>query len=300
MKNIIATFALLTILVCLIWTSQLSEINTQISLLISVILAIASSAVSWIVAYSYSKSSLTKENSEIIDRIGEQSSEKILNQSKQLYSIEQYLDDKHDKLEDRDYDIEALIYLESTRNMLRLIRSSNNTYLSDWAGVVSKDVKCKIKEQSNAQSQLFEDIDLIHYSTPENREKLEEKIEENSSKLPSHLVPKKANFKINNARITNHEIIEDTENKKKGKVTILLSEESYKGHVVAKFANNFRSPPTNSSYSLRKSPNGEMNMSGFAKTGTTYDFHIVIKSDVLNVPLKEGIYEVEYEFNLEE
>jgi hypothetical protein len=81
MKNIIATIALLAILVCLIWTSQLSEKNIQITLLISIILTVSSAIVSWIISSTHSKASLSKENSQLIDRIGEQSSEKILNQN---------------------------------------------------------------------------------------------------------------------------------------------------------------------------------------------------------------------------
>jgi hypothetical protein len=208
------------------------------------------------------------------------------------------LDDKHNKLEDKEYDIEAMIYLESTRNMIRLIRSSNNTFLSDWAGVVSDDVKDTITEQSNAQSQLFEDIDLIHYSTPEKREQLEEKIEQNSQKLPSHLVPK-SNLKGNNAKVLDHEITEDTDKKKAGIVKILLSEESYKGHVVVKFEKTFNTPPEKYYSNLKVCPSGQKNINVFAKTGTVYDFHVGIKSQELNVPLKPGIYEVEYCFELE-
>ncbi len=298
LKPIIAGGAILIILVCLIWTSQLENLESREGLLISIILAIASGAFSWIVSSHYSKVSLTAENTRMIDRIGEQSSEKILNQSKQLYSIEQYLDDKQEKLAIEDSGSKGMIYLESTRNMLRLIRTSNNTYLSDWAGVVSDVVRQKLMEQSNTQSQLFEDIDLIPQSTPEKREKLEEKIEQNSQKLPSHLVPK-SNLKGNNAKIIDHEIKQNDTNIKKGMVRVLLSEPSFKGHVVAKFESNLSSPPTKNTSKLANSPKGQHDINVFAKTGTVHDFHVGIKSQELNVPLKPGIYEIEYEFEVE-
>ncbi len=298
LKSIIAGGAILIIFVCLIWTSQLETLETREGLLISIILAIASGAFSWIVSSHYAKASLKAENTKMIDRIGEQSSEKILNQSKQLYSIEQFLDDKQEKLAMEDTDSTSMIYLESTRNMLRLIRTSNNTYLSDWAGVVSDEVRQKITEQSNTQSQLFEDIDLIPQSTPEKREKLEEKIEMNSQKLPSHLVPK-SNLKGNNAKIIDHEITQNDLNIKKGTVKVLLSEPSFKGHVVVKFESKLSSPPTKNNSNLINSPSGQKNINVFAKTGTVYDFHVGIKSHEYNVPLKPGIYEINYEFEVE-
>jgi hypothetical protein len=298
LKNIIASGAVFIIIICLVWTSQLTSIETREGLLISIILAIASGAFSWIISSHYSKASLKAENTKLIDRIGEQSSEKILNQSKQLYSIEQYLDDKQEKLASEESSSFGMIYLESTRNMIRIIRSANNTFLSDWAGVVSEDIRKQLTEQSNAQSQLFEDIDLITHSTPEKREKLEEQIEQNSQKLPSHLIPK-SNLKGNNANIISHEITLDGTDKKTGKINVLLSEESYKGHSVAKFDTVFSKPPTKNNYKLVSSPTGQQNINVFAKTGTVHDFHIGIKSHEFNVPLAPGIYEIEYEFETE-
>ena len=242
---------------------------------------------------------MEEENTKLIDRIGEQSSEKILNQSKQLYSVEQYLDDKYNKLLERTTSTDAVIYLESTRNMIRLIRSSNNTYLSDWAGVVSDKIREKINQQSNAQSQLFEDINLINYSTDEKRVKLEEQIEQNSQKLPSYLVPS-SNLRGNYANIIDHVVTKNTDKIKQGKLKILLTEDSFKGHVVGKFSDEFQSPPTKSNSKLISSPNNNKNITVFARTGTTHDFHVGVKSYEFNVPLQNGVYEVEYSFELNE
>lgn len=284
---------------CLFWIAlTANEAGARESILISLILTIASAIVTWIVAAHFAKESSEAENAKLIDRIGEQSSEKILNQSKQLYSIEQYLDSKQTDLIENGSDEKSIIYLESTRNMLRLIRSSNNTYLSDWAGVVSTEIRTKLTQQSEAQSQLFEDIDLINSSSsPEQRERLAEKIEANAQKLPTHLVPK-SNPNENSARIIGHEIIEDSETKKIGVIKILLNKDSFKGHVVGKFKTNFSLPPEKSSSSLQNHPNnGEAKINVFAKTGTVHDFHIGIKSYEFNVPLKQGVYEIKYEFN---
>lgn len=295
MRQIISIAALATIVVCLIWTSQLTGQDTREGLLISIILTIAASVVSWAISAHYSTQSLTAENTKLIDRIGAQSSEKILNQSKQLYSIEQYLDEKQNQLMDNDNDPEAIIYLESTRNMIRLIRSSNNTYLNDWAGVVSDIVKEDILKQRNTQSQLFEDINLIRFISPEKRVELEEKIEKASQDLPSYLVPT-TNPKANHASIIDHQILEDNTNRKKGRLKILLTEDSYKGHVVGKFQTPFNTPPQRSSHALQTNPSEGLNINVFAKTGTVHDFHVGLKSYELNVPLRQGIYEVEYTF----
>ncbi|ELR72892.1 hypothetical protein C900_00853 [Fulvivirga imtechensis AK7] len=297
-KNILAGGSFFLVIACLVLTSQLDNLESREGLLISIILALGSAAFSWVISSHYSKKTLKAENTKLIDRIGEQSSEKILNQSKQLYSIEQYLDSKQEKSAMENSDSKGMIYLESTRNMIRLIRSSNNTYLSDWAGVVSDEVREKLTEQSNAQSQLFEDIDLISSASPAKREKIEEKIEANSQKLPSHLVPQ-SSLKRNNAELHDHLIETNDTDKKKGIIKVLLSEPSFKGHVVAKFDTNLSSPPTKNKSVLKKSPNGSQNVNVFAKTGTVYDFHIGLKSDEFNVPLQPGIYEIEYEFEVE-
>ena len=297
LRTVIGILSGFIVIACLFWIALTSDAGTRESILVSIILTIASAVVTWLVSSHFASESSKKENTKLIDRIGEQSSEKILNQSKQLYSIEQYLDNKQTDLIENESHSNAVIFLESTRNMLRLIRSSNNTYLSDWAGVVSEEIREKLTKQSEAQSQLFEDLDLINYSSsPEQRERLAEKIEENSQKLPSHLVPK-SNLKENHARIIEHIVLEDTNEKKSGRVKILLSEDSFKGHVVGKFKTEFSSPPHSSSSKLQNSPNSkEAKINLFAKTGTVYDFHVGIKSTEFNVPLKQGIYEVEYSF----
>ena len=295
MKNVIKYGALIVVILCLIWISQIESIETREGLLLSIILAISTSLVSWIVTSHYAKVSLAKENMRLIDRIGAQSSEKILNQSKQLYSIEQYLDEKQLSLFGKDTSNEAVIYLESTRNMIRLIRTSNNTYLNDWAGVVSDDVKQEMLKQRNVQSQLFEDINLINYTSFEKRTELEEKIEKYSKELPSYLVPS-SNPKANHATIFDHIISENGDNKKKGILKVLISEECYKGHVVGKFEDEFDKPPQKSNSSVIKSPNGRQNIAVFAKTGTVYDFHVGLKSMDFNVPLAPGVYEIEYSF----
>lgn len=113
MRQIISIAALAIIIVCLIWTSQLTGQDTRESLLISIILAIAASLIS----AHYSTLGLATENTKLIDKIGAQSSEKILNESKQPYSIEQYLDEKKNQLTENETNSEAIIYLESTRNI---------------------------------------------------------------------------------------------------------------------------------------------------------------------------------------
>lgn len=295
MKNLISGSAIIIVIICLVWTSQLSGVDSREGLLISIILAIASSAVSWTISSHYSKETLKAENTKLIDRIGEQSSEKILNQSKQLYSIEQYLDEKQNTLLEKDNSPEGIIFLESTRNMIRLVRSSNNTYLNDWAGVVSKDVKDNILKHRNAQSQLFEDINLINKVSPEKRTELENKIEKASQDLPSYLVPVSA-LNENHATILEHEIKENTPNKKTGILKILISEDCYRGHVVGKFDGQFELPPKKQHSTILKSASHSQQITAFAKTGTIHDFHVGLKSIVYNVPLKKGVYEIEYSF----
>ncbi|WP_124635536.1 hypothetical protein [Taibaiella sp. KBW10] len=295
MRTIISVLSMIVIIVCLIWTSQLSGIDTREGLLVSIILAIASSVISWAISSFYSEKTLTAENTKLIDRIGEQSSEKILNQSKQLYSIEQYLDEKQNILLEKDLSPEGSIFLESTRNMIRLVRSSNNTYINDWTGVVSDKVKDSIIKQRNAQSQLFEDINLIRHVSPDKREKLEEKIEKASQDLPSYLVPV-TTLKENHASIIEHIYIEDTTSIKKGRLKIYLAEDCYKGHVVGKFLSTFSNPPKKSTSSMEKAVSRDQQINTFARTGTVYDFHVGIKSIEYNIPLKKGIYEVEYCF----
>ncbi|WP_341908010.1 PIN domain-containing protein [Fluviicola taffensis] len=101
----------------------------------------------------------------------------------------------------------------------------------------------------------------------------------------------------NHASILEHQILTDTSETQSGVLKILVAEESYKGHVVGKFATPFVNPPAKSSYKIVSNPSDGINTNIFVKTGTTHDFHFGIKSMQLNVPLQKGIYEIEYEFS---
>jgi hypothetical protein len=300
-KNIAIFILILIVIGSLFWIGITADnSDARESILISLILTIASVVASWLMSTHFVKESSRSENEKLIDGIGEKSSEKILNQSKQLYSLEQYLDEKQGLLNSSKSYTDAKIYLESTRNMIRLIRSSNNTYFSDWAGVVSDKLGEKINKQSNIQSKLFDDIDLLGYSTPEQQEKLKEEIKESSRELPNYLAPKTVPLKGNHAELVSQDVIEKRDNYEKGKLTISLNDDSFKGHIVGKLNSTFSDPPKRSEAKITKQPDlNPDNVSILAKTGTTFDFHVNLKSYEYNEPLKAGVYEVEYEFETE-
>jgi hypothetical protein len=102
----------------------------------------------------------------------------------------------------------------------------------------------------------------------------------------------------NHASVLEHNILIDTSETKTGLLRILVAEESYKGHVVGKFATPFANPPAKSAYKILTNPSDGIDTNVFVKTGTKHDFHFGIKSMQLNVPLQKGIYEIEYEFSI--
>lgn len=65
---------------------------------------------------------------------------------------------------------------------------------------------------------------------------------------------------------------------------------------MGKFETPFEAPPQKENHKLSSLPKGSPKINTFVRTGTNHDFHVGLKSLEHNVPLKEGLYMVDYEF----
>ncbi|EPP4298156.1 hypothetical protein ACUP6R_003984 [Vibrio navarrensis] len=263
------------------------------STLLSVLLTVFSGASSWMMADYYAKSSSEKESAKLIDRIGEQSSEKILNQSRQLWNIENYLESKRKELSNDPANSEQYEFIGSIIEMIRLVRSSNNTYLSDWAGVTSEAIKYKIDSQSRAQSELFEDIDLLLKSDFDDVD-VKNRIISNSKKLPSYLAPSTSNYDGKKISIVRTEYKRQDVNVSQGKMTVYVSQPVYNFTCTGRLEPEMQKKPSSTRARVdgkpRKCP--EFNIS--CSAGTTFDFHVHIKSKESNVYLPMGLYVISF------
>ena len=267
-------------------TPQLSSLENT---LFSVLLTMFSGVASWVLADVYAKSASRRESAELIDRIGEQSSEKILNQSRQLWNIETYIENKRREISNDPAHKSHVEYLVSLIEMVRLVRSSNNTYLSDWAGVTSQSVKDKIDSQSRAQSEIFEDIEILIKSDFADLE-LKNRIIANSAKLPSYLAPTGSSIDGRVVSIVRTIYKTQAKDKSQGKIFVYLNRPVYKFTCSGKLDPPMIDTPNDSRARLDSKPPSTPEYAIVCSTGTNFDFHIHIKSEKQNTSLPVGLY----------
>jgi hypothetical protein len=258
---------------------------------ISVILSLASLLFSWIVADYYANYQNERENRRLIDGVGERSSEKILNQSKQLWDVEEWA--KSHAEEASDEQAETLLAI---RAMIKIIRSSNNTYLGDWKSVLSKSVSDKMQEQIEAQDKKFKSIEQPFDVT--GNAALAQNQEGDS--LPSYLTPQapldlsKLTTLLEQTRKTN------TEQKSQGTIRVRLNRQSYKFNFTGKLYPQLTKVPEDLRARMISGPPGAPSrIAVHAATGTTFDFHIHARSYEVNVTFPAGEYVFEYIIQVE-
>lgn len=247
---------------------------------LSIILTGCSAALSWITADYFS----SQQNNLRIDGVGERSSEKILNQSKQLWEIEQFIQAKSSELSDD----KGVQHLLAAKEMIALVRSSNNTYVGDWEGIVSNEIQQKMRGRNEEQNELFR--------SAASGEELPES-SKTEGKLPTHLTPVFNQAISQNRRtiLLNQDVATKTTKESKGILRAQLLQDSPKFNFTGKLYPHFDNVPSVLKARVKVSPSSApdhiyVNVS----TGTTHDFHVHARSSDTDMLLPAGEYTFEY------
>lgn len=165
---IISCIFLVGVLVCILIIS-LSDLTGKESAILSLFLTLLSLIASWLIARVYSDSQHDKAIAEVKEMHNEKirtfalkAAEKVNNLSEQINKLSIYLEES---LNDSSYeeDKESLQSkeerIESAIHILGMLKSVNDTSLSDWHGVIDE----KIEEQREAREEREEELrSLIH------------------------------------------------------------------------------------------------------------------------------------------
>ena len=133
----VLVFLLLVLITCL---GSFSTVNggvlTVISGLLSLLIAIVSTIASWFISSHYTIISNKAHSEDKIDTVARQSHEKILNLSKQLFDIQDLIDRAQEiGSKEQDPKAAAVIFLhrlDGIKHCLMQLRTSNDTFSSDW------------------------------------------------------------------------------------------------------------------------------------------------------------------------
>ena len=121
------------------------------SLLLGILLSAASMLVSWLVTHIYSQASLeeaikraTDANTENMRNYAVKAAEKVLNLSNELQRLNDALSAACDEAEDlkgyKDTSVMLQERISSAVHNLETLRSMNDTFLSDWRGVIGEEL----------------------------------------------------------------------------------------------------------------------------------------------------------------
>ena len=265
---------------------QPTDNETQDATSLNIILMICSSALSWVISDFYA----SQQNNERIDAVGERSGEKILNQSKQLWEIEQSLLQQAEKVED-EFSEQALV---SAQEKIQLIRSANNTFIGDWEGVVSDNVQTKMAERNNELNILLQNASSNDADVTSSQQ---HSSLSSQTSLPLHLTPIPP-IATNSTKLTTvlEQVVNtNTEKKSQGKMKIRLNRDTFKLNFTGKLYPPLEVIPVDLRARLVEKPTDSPEaISIHVATGTKTDFHIHAKSTEYDVKLPMGEYVFAY------
>lgn len=178
------------------------DLTATESLLLGILLSAASMLVSWLVTHIYSQANLddaikqaTDSNTENMRNYAVKAAEKVLNLSNELQRLIDALSGACDEADDLNgYKDSAVLLQErisAAVHNLETLRSMNDTFLSDWRGVIGEEIDRQIALEKQIES-LADELDqqrteheLLSSSvvSPDVLEKLEEQINETKQLL---------------------------------------------------------------------------------------------------------------------
>jgi hypothetical protein len=292
---------------CLYIVATAQALTSRDTLLLSVLLTLLSVFASWTVSRHYAIFSSRENATEMIDTVASQSSEKILNLSNQLLLLKDFLEGILE-VADSEYNIHAANSafrhrVTAAAHMIELLRSSNDTFTSDWIGVCSEQTKIEIEDLKRLQRQMIQDYAIVKgahaettadESTDAGSEHLREalqRIEETQSKLPVAVAPELPKVPAVSAH---QEWDVATTEKQQGRLILSILRPVFNATGSGKLYPNMSTVPTIFAKLLEAPPGTSMKLAVHGGTGTAFDFHVHLKSNEYGTRLIPGRYLVEY------
>jgi hypothetical protein len=169
------------ILACLLVVS-LSQLTSKETTLLGIVLTILSFLASWMVSKHFAE----RSHKHAIEEVKEQylsnlrtyalnAAEKVNNLSNELGKLSVYLqqeieeDDDDESVSTEELYMSSFERIESAIHIINTLKSVNDTYLSDWKGVIGEELDEKMLEQQereNELKELVEKIELVLKSKP--------------------------------------------------------------------------------------------------------------------------------------
>lgn len=177
-EKIIASVFLAGVIVCIVIIS-FGTLSNKEGATLSLLLTILSVIASWIFARIYAESQHEKAIAEVKELHNEnlrtyalKAAEKVNNLSQQLNRLSLYIEEELQNSE-YDGDSEALSAkeerLESAIHMIGMLKSINDTSLSDWQGVIGDEIEEQREEQEERAEELRTLVERVERLWSENQ-----------------------------------------------------------------------------------------------------------------------------------
>lgn len=163
MLIVLVVVGLVTALVVCLYVSFTKTLSANECLMVGILVTVFSILVSWILTHIYSQVALQsrteevrKQHEENIRTYAVKAAEKVFNLSGELNRL---IENLRNVLEDYDEEEDPFVYnlvlrerITSTVHLVETLKSMNDTFLSDWKGVIGE----QIQQQQNLEKQISE------------------------------------------------------------------------------------------------------------------------------------------------
>ncbi|MCX5796796.1 MAG: hypothetical protein NTY77_14975 [Elusimicrobia bacterium] len=294
-------------LIVLVW--MVPSQTPMVTNLLNILLFILSSLFAVIVGYYFARVS----TSEKVDTIAEQSTEKMVHLSLQLQHLKSYLQETVEVAEEESH-VNIMAEMNAYRHRVEAaaetaasLASSNETFRSDWLGIVSDSARGAIEKKYEKLREYLQDAETYERlkteriaggTTAAEDEKLravEARIEIARKQLPIQQLP----FRplVHQPAVSVEQVIKEaSESHQTGTLKVKVIRPVFMATGSGKLTPPMRSVPW-ISHKLVSHP-AELIVDNFRAspgTGTTYDFNICLKSMMFGVYLPLGEYVFEYD-----
>lgn len=163
-QNIILVVLTILIVVILLITAISGDMTPKENLFLTILLTFLAIAASWLASHIYSQKSfdqlrttLKEEHRENLRTYALNATEKVQNLSSEMERLIEYLSQTLDiKPQDESFQV-ILERVRASRLALRMLKSMNDTAVSDWRGVIGED----LARQADVESSLDEVYDRL-------------------------------------------------------------------------------------------------------------------------------------------
>jgi hypothetical protein len=172
--NTLLIILAISIIACLL-SVALTELSSKETTLLSIVLTILSFLASWVVSNYFANTSHKKAIEEVKEQhlsnlktYALNAAEKVNNLSNELGRLSVYLQQEIEEDDEDDSNIEELYLsayerIESSIHIINTLKSVNDTYMSDWKGVIGEELNEKMVEQQERENELKELVEKARH-----------------------------------------------------------------------------------------------------------------------------------------